>query len=202
MGYTRLTAKKKLSDFPCSNEFQFSENIFKHSRFLHVSLSRHTMRALNHWSWRRQRQCSWNREWIKDHEVITADWYYQEPKQIRLFFRQISQQLRTVWKFHHATVLAKPMLFSQQIFGSNWCLKYTFWATHPVETLIRRSRLLRCYAPLVGRFELLSLNSLTDWINVSNSVAKGATIAFILRSTSLEDNLRSSNCDCKLSHLL
>ena len=37
----------------------------------------------------------------------------------------------------------------------------------------------------VKRFELLSLSSLTDWINVSNRVAEGATIAFILLSTSL-----------------
>ena len=44
-------------------------------------------------------------------------------------------------------------------------------------------------------------NFSTAWINVSNCVAKGATIAFIFLSASLEDILRSSNCDYKLFSL-
>ena len=54
----------------------------------------------------------------------------------------------------------------------------------------------------IDRLELLSLSSLTDWINVSNCVASGAIIAFILLSTSLYDNFRSSNCDWRLSSTL
>ena len=53
--------------------------------------------------------------------------------------------------------------------------------------------------PSVDLLELLSLSSLTDWISVSSCVASGATIAFILLSTSLDDNFRSRNWDCKLS---
>ena len=53
--------------------------------------------------------------------------------------------------------------------------------------------------PSVERLELLSLSSLTDWINVSSCVASGATIAFIILSTSLDDNFCSCNWDCRLS---
>ena len=53
--------------------------------------------------------------------------------------------------------------------------------------------------PFVHPFELLPLNSLTNWINVSICVASSATIAFILLSTSLEDNLRFCSWNRKLS---
>ena len=67
------------------------------------------------------------------------------------------------------------MLWSQQIFGSNWCLKYTFWATHPVETLIRRSRLLMLRSPSraiwtsLAKFSLTGLTSLTAWLKGQQS---------------------------------
>ena len=53
--------------------------------------------------------------------------------------------------------------------------------------------------PSVDRLKLLSLSSLTDWISVSNCVASGATIVFILMSNSLDNVVLSSCWDCKLS---
>ena len=53
--------------------------------------------------------------------------------------------------------------------------------------------------PPVERFDLLSLSFPTDWINVSNCVTKGATTEFTLLSISLQDILRSTECDCKMS---
>ena len=45
------------------------------------------------------------------------------------------------------------------------------------------------------RVELLWLCALTDWMNVSNWVDRGATISFILLSISLEVILRSGACE-------
>ena len=53
--------------------------------------------------------------------------------------------------------------------------------------------------PSIDRLQLLSLSSFINWINVSKSVASGATVAFFLLSTSLDDNFRSSNWDWMIS---
>ena len=47
--------------------------------------------------------------------------------------------------------------------------------------------------PSFGLLNFLSLSSTTDLINVCSCVASGAAIAFILLSTSLVDNLHSSD---------
>ena len=69
---------------------------------------------------------------------------------------------------------------------------------HHVVTLTQRSQSLGCCNVSVEQLEFLLLSSLTDWINVSNCMVTGATIAFNLLSTSLEDIPRSSRCDYKL----
>ena len=49
--------------------------------------------------------------------------------------------------------------------------------------------------PSAEWFELLSLFFVTNWINISNCADRGATIAFIFLSNSLEIILRSSTFD-------
>ena len=68
------------------------------------------------------------------------------------------------------------------------------WTTDPTILIVRTPRLLH-----LGLLELLSLSSFTDWIKFSSCLANGATMAFILLSTSLEDNFLFSSWDCNWS---
>ena len=53
--------------------------------------------------------------------------------------------------------------------------------------------------PSVDLLELLSLSSLAEWLSASSCAAGGATIDFLILSTLLDDNFRSSIWDSKLS---
>ena len=115
--------------------------------------------------------------------VIAASFEKEKPYLFHLFLRVLSK-LITLQNLR-AQIDAEGTL--SRISSWQLCICYR-------ENLDRSDATFRS----VDRFELLSLNSFIEWISVSNSVAGGVTIAFILLSTSFEDVLLSSSWDFKL----